>query len=216
MSAMIKDEFGGWMFAEDDRTALVDILIVKFDKKQIDTFLILLEWICFQMKIWYDLPRYQDVEGYAESILNSIKKTIGFLRLLEKEQLAKGIPFGFPHFVGSDFDAEDNRHRNNHVLNIIQTAKTTIPLLEELQSQIERQLQEWKGQPIKPKADSHSFVFDIAKRYFEIFHIMPTTTKTGTFYKVVTIALETVNLPFKSPERKVRDAVKKLKATIAN
>jgi len=76
MSAMIKDEFGGWMFAEDDRTALVDILIVKFDKKQIDTFLILLEWICFQMKIWYDLPRYQDVKGYAEPILNSIKKRL--------------------------------------------------------------------------------------------------------------------------------------------
>ena len=56
MSDMIKDEFGGWMFTEDDRTALADILKAKFDSKQIDNFIVLLQWICFQMKIWQDLP----------------------------------------------------------------------------------------------------------------------------------------------------------------
>jgi len=225
---MIKDLCGGWMFDLVEREALTDILKDKFDSKQIDTFLKLLQWICFQMKIWKeDLPSYQDVKGYAEPILNSIKKTTDYLSLLEKEQIAKGIPFGFPNFIGSDrerylvVDGEvvsilDNRHHNSkHVLNIIQTAKTAIPLLEELQSQFERQLREWKGEPVKPTADSHSFVFDIAKRYFEIFHIMPTTTKKGTFDKVVCIALKSVNLPFEYPERKVRAAVKKLKATIA-
>ena len=225
---MIKDLFGGWMFDLVEREALTDILKDKFDSKQIDTFLKLLQWICFQMKIWKeDLPSYQDVKGYAEPILNSIKKTTDYLSLLEKEQIAKGIPFGFPNFIGSDREKHlfaggkvvstlDNRHHNsNHVLNIIQTAKTAIPLLEELQSQFERQLREWKGEPVKPTADSHSFVFDIAKRYFEIFHIMPTTTKKGTFDKVVCIALKSVNLPFEYPERKVRAAVKKLKATIA-
>ena len=225
---MIKDEFGGWMFDLDEREALTDILKDKFDSKQIDTFLKLLQWICFQMKIWKeDLPSYQDVKGYAEPILNSIKKTTDYLSLLEKEQIAKGIPFGFPNFIGSDRERYlvvdgkvvsilDNRHHNSkHVLNIIQTAKTAIPLLEELQSQFERQLREWKGEPVKPTADSHSFVFDIAKRYFEIFHIMPTTTKKGTFDKVVCIALKSVNLPFEYPEKKVRAAVKKLKATIA-
>ena len=225
---MIKDLCGGWMFDLVEREALTDILKDKFDSKQIDTFLKLLQWICFQMKIWKeDLPSYQDVKGYAEPILNSIKKTTDYLSLLEKEQIAKGIPFGFPNFIGSDrvkhlfvggevVSTLDNRHHNsNHVLNIIQTAKTAIPLLEELQSQFERQLREWKGEPVKPTADSHSFVFDIAKRYFEIFHIMPTTTKKGTFDKVVCIALKSVNLPFEYPERKVRAAVKKLKATIA-
>ena len=225
---MIKDLCGGWMFDLVEREALTDILKDKFDSKQIDTFLKLLQWICFQMKIWKeDLPSYQDVKGYAEPILNSIKKTTDYLSLLEKEQIAKGIPFGFPNFIGSDrerylvVDGEvvsilDNRHHNSkHVLNIIQTAKTAIPLLEELQSQFERQLREWKGEPVKPTADSHSFVFDIAKRYFEIFHIMPTTTKKGTFDKVVCIALKSVNLPFEYPEKKVRAAVKKLKATIA-
>ncbi len=225
---MIKDLCGGWMFDLVEREALTDILKDKFDSKQIDTFLKLLQWICFQMKIWKeDLPSYQDVKGYAEPILNSIKKTTDYLSLLEKEKLAKGIPFGFPNFIGSDREKHlfaggkvvstlDNRHHNsNHVLNIIQTAKTAIPLLEELQSQFERQLREWKGEPVKPTADSHSFVFDIAKRYFEIFHIMPTTTKKGTFDKVVCIALKSVNLPFEYPERKVRAAVKKLKATIA-
>ena len=225
---MIKDPYGGWMFDLVEREALTDILKDKFDSKQIDTFLKLLQWICFQMKIWKeDLPSYQDVKGYAEPILNSIKKTTDYLSLLEKEQIAKGIPFGFPNFIGSDRERYlvvdgkvvsilDNRHHNsNHVLNIIQTAKTAIPLLEELQSQFERQLREWKGEPVKPTADSHSFVFDIAKRYFEIFHIMPTTTKKGTFDKVVCIALKSVNLPFEYPEKKVRAAVKKLKATIA-
>jgi hypothetical protein len=225
---MIKDLCGGWMFDLVEREALTDILKDKFDSKQIDTFLKLLQWICFQMKIWKeDLPSYQDVKGYAEPILNSIKKTTDYLSLLEKEQIAKGIPFGFPNFIGSDRERYlvvdgkvvsilDNRHHNsNHVLNIIQTAKTAIPLLEELQSQFERQLREWKGEPVKPTADSHSFVFDIAKRYFEIFHIMPTTTKKGTFDKVVCIALKSVNLPFEYPEKKVRAAVKKLKATIA-
>jgi hypothetical protein len=225
---MIKDLCGGWMFDLVEREALTDILKDKFDSKQIDTFLKLLQWICFQMKIWKeDLPSYQDVKGYAEPILNSIKKTTDYLSLLEKEQIAKGIPFGFPNFIGSDRERYlvvdgkvvsilDNRHHNSkHVLNIIQTAKTAIPLLEELQSQFERQLREWKGEPVKPTADSHSFVFDIAKRYFEIFHIMPTTTKKGTFDKVLCIALKSVNLPFEYPEKKVRAAVKKLNATIA-
>ena len=210
----------------EDREVLTEILKI-IHRMRVETFLIWLEYICYQMKIWQDLPSFQEVEGYAEPILNSIKKTTDFLRLLEKEKLAKGIPFGFPNFIGSDREKHlfaggkvvstlDNRHHNsNHVLNIIQTAKTAIPLLEELQSQFERQLREWKGEPVKPTADSHSFVFDIAKRYFEIFHIMPTTTKKGTFDKVVCIALKSVNLPFEYPERKVRAAVKKLKATIA-
>ena len=223
-----KTVLAGWKFDSDEREALENILKDKFDNKQIDTYLTMLEWICFQMKIWdEELPSYKEVKLYAEPILNSIKKTTDYLSLLEKEQIAKGIPFGFPNFIGSDRERYlvvdgkvvsilDNRHHNSkHVLNIIQTAKTAIPLLEELQSQFERQLREWKGEPVKPTADSHSFVFDIAKRYFEIFHIMPTTTKKRTFDKVVCIALKSVNLPFEYPERKVRAAVKKLKATIA-
>ena len=101
---MIKDLCGGWMFDLVEREALTDILKDKFDSKQIDTFLKLLQWICFQMKIWKeDLPSYQDVKGYAEPILNSIKKTTDYLSLLEKEQLAKGVPFGFHYFLGNNF-----------------------------------------------------------------------------------------------------------------
>ncbi|MEE3162920.1 MAG: hypothetical protein VX274_06155, partial [SAR324 cluster bacterium] len=70
---MIKDLFGGWMFDLVEREALTDILKDKFDSKQIDTFLILLEFICFQMKIWNEeLLSYQDVKEYAEPIFNSI------------------------------------------------------------------------------------------------------------------------------------------------
>jgi len=91
---MIKDPYGGWMFDLDEREALTDILKAKFDSKQIDTFLELLQFICFQMKIWNEeLLSYQDVKGYADPILNSIKKTTDYLSLLEKEQLAQGIPF---------------------------------------------------------------------------------------------------------------------------
>ncbi len=49
---MIKDPYGGWMFDLDEREALTDILKAKFDSKQIDTFLELLQFICFQTKIW--------------------------------------------------------------------------------------------------------------------------------------------------------------------
>ena len=84
---MIKDLFGGWMFDLDNREALTEILKAKFNSKQIDIFLILLEWICFQMKIWNEeLLSYQEVKEYAEPILNSLKKTTGYLRLLEKEK----------------------------------------------------------------------------------------------------------------------------------
>ena len=169
---MIKDEFGGWKFDLDEREALTDILKDKFDSKQIDTFLELLQFICFQMKIWNEeLLSYQDVKGYADPILNSIKKTTDYLSLLEKEQLAKGVPFGFPHFLGSDSDAEDKRHKSRYVETISNSAKASRISLEELKSQIERQLLEWENPPNRAKADSHSFVFDIAKRYFEIFHI---------------------------------------------
>ena len=89
-----KPEFLGWKFDADERLALGNILKDKFDKKKIDTYLILLEFICFQMKIWNEeLLSYQDVKGYADPILNSIKKTTDYLSLLEKEQLAQGIPF---------------------------------------------------------------------------------------------------------------------------
>ncbi len=236
---MIKDPYGGWMFDLDEREALTDILKAKFDSKQIDTFLELLQFICFQMKIWNEeLLSYQDVKGYAEPILNSIKKTTDYLSLLEKEQLAKGVPFGFPHFVGSDFDSWDNlgqggtvawdhfvdsdfdsldkRHKSRHVYSIIKNTEASRISLEELKSLIERQLQAWINLPTHPSADSHSHVFDMAKRYFEIFHEMPTTTVEGTFYNVVTTAYETVKLPFDFPERKIRQAIKKLKVTIAH
>ena len=44
---------------------------------------------------------------------------------------------------------------------------------------------------------------------------LPTTVE-GTFYKVVTTAYETVKLPFDFPERKIRQAIKKFKVTIAH
>jgi hypothetical protein len=74
---MIKDPYGGWMFDLDEREALTDILKAKFDSKQIDPFLELLQFICFQMKIWNEeLLSYQDVKGYADPILKSIKKRL--------------------------------------------------------------------------------------------------------------------------------------------
>ena len=260
MSDMIKDEFGGWMFTEDDRTALADILKAKFDSKQIDNFIVLLQWICFQMKIWQDLPSGPKIKKKADPLLKSLKKTINHLLWLEKGQLANKIAlkktidnislfekgqyangitnFGFPHFVGSDFDSWDNlgqgstvawdhfvdsdfdsldnRHKSRHVYSIIKNTVASRISLEELKSLIERQLQAWINLPTHPSADSHSHVFDMAKRYFEIFHEMPTTTVEGTFYNVVTTAYETVKLPFDFPERKIRQAIKKLKVTIAH
>ena len=91
MSDMIKDEFGGWMFTEDDRTALADILKAKFDSKQIDNFIVLLQWICFQMKIWQDLPSGPKIKKKADPLLKSLKKTINHLLWLEKGQLANKI-----------------------------------------------------------------------------------------------------------------------------
>ena len=148
---------------------------------------------------------------------NCPKKTIDNISLFEKGQYANGITnFGFPHFVGSDFDSWDKRHKSRHVYSIIKNTEASRISLEELKSLIERQLQAWINLPTHPSADSHSHVFDMAKRYFEIFHEMPTTTVEGTFYNVVTTAYETVKLPFDFPERKIRQAIKKLKMTIAH
>ena len=147
----------------------------------------------------------------------ALKKTIDNISLFEKGQYANGITnFGFPHFVGSDFDSWDKRHKSRHVYSIIKNTEASRISLEELKSLIERQLQAWINLPTHPSADSHSHVFDMAKRYFEIFHEMPTTTVEGTFYNVVTTAYETVKLPFDFPERKIRQAIKKLKMTIAH
>ena len=62
---MKKDEEGGWMFEDADRKAFADIL-KKYDSKQVEPFLTMLEFICFQMKIWKDLPAYQDVKEYFQ------------------------------------------------------------------------------------------------------------------------------------------------------
>ena len=209
---MIKDEFGGWKFDLDEREALTDILKDKFDSKQIDTFLILLEFICFQMKIWNEeLLSYQDVKGYAEPILNSIKKTTDYLSLLEKEQLAKGVPFGFPHFLGSDSDAEDKRHKSRYVETISNSAKASRISLKELKSLIERQLEEWKSKPNRPVADSQSFVFDMARRYLQIFHEIPTAYPRGIFFKIVQKTREILEMKYEDPRKTIEEALKKHK-----
>jgi hypothetical protein len=210
---MIKDPYGGWMFDLDEREALTDILKAKFDSKQIDPFLELLQFICFQMKIWNEeLLSYQDVKGYADPILKSIKKTTDYLSLLEKEQLAKGIPFGFPHFLGSDPHPKDRRHSRNFdssVKTISNSAKASRISLEEIKSLIERQLEEWKSTPNRPVADSHSFVYDMARRYLQIFHEIPTAYPDGIFFKIVQKTREIVGMKFEDPRKSIEAALKK-------
>ena len=210
---MIKDPYGGWMFYLDEREALTDILKAKFDSKQIDPFLELLQFICFQMKIWNEeLLSYQDVKGYADPILKSIKKTTDYLSLLEKEQLAKGIPFGFPHFLGSDPHPKDRRHSRNfdrYVKTISNSAKASRISLEEIKSLIERQLEEWKSTPNRPVADSHSFVYDMARRYLQIFHEIPTAYPDGIFFKIVQKTREIVGMKFEDPRKSIEAALKK-------
>ena len=210
---MIKDEFGGWMFDLDERKALTDILKDKFDSKQIDTFLIMLEFICSQMKIWNeDLLSIKDVKLYVVPILKSFKKTTDYLSLLEKEQLAKGIPFGFPHFLGSDPHPKDRRHSRNFdssVKTISNSAKASRISLEEIKSLIERQLEEWKSTPNRPVADSHSFVYDMARRYLQIFHEIPTAYPDGIFFKIVQKTREIVGMKFEDPRKSIEAALKK-------
>jgi hypothetical protein len=210
---MIKDTYGGWMFDLDEREALTDILKAKFDSKQIDPFLELLQFICFQMKIWNEeLLSYQDVKGYADPILKSIKKTTDYLSLLEKEQLAKGIPFGFPHFLGSDPHPKDRRHSRNFdssVKTISNSAKASRISLEEIKSLIERQLEEWNSTPNRPVADSHSFVYDMARRYLQIFHEIPTAYPDGIFFKIVQKTREIVGMKFEDPRKSIEAALKK-------
>ena len=211
-----KTVLAGWKFDSDEREALENILKDKFDNKQIDTYLTMLEWICFQMKIWdEELPSYKEVKLYAEPILNSIKKTTDYLSLLEKEQLAKGVPFGFPYFLGSDPDPLDKRHKSRYVESISKSAKASRISLEELKAQIENQLLNWEPPPNRAKADSHSLVFDMARRYYQIFYEMPTTTTEGTFFLVVARVFELLGLPSEYPQRPVINAIKKLKKQVS-
>ena len=202
-----KTVFAGWKFDSDEREALENILKDKFDNKQIDIYLTLLEFICFQMKIWdEEILSNKDVKSYINTIFNSINKTNEYLSLLEKEQLAKGVPFGFPHFLGSDRNPEDRRHSRNfdrYVKTISNSAKASRISLEELKSQIERQLLEWKNPPNRAKADSHSFFYDMATKYFQIFNEDPDDKKEGIFYQIVVEVLKILNLPFDAPSRKV-------------
>jgi len=212
-----KTVLAGWKFDSDEREALENILKDKFDNKQIDIYLTLLEFICFQMKIWdEEILSNKDVKSYINTIFNSINKTNEYLSLLEKEQLAKGVPFGFPHFLGSDRNPEDRRHSRNfdrYVKTISNSAKASRISLEELKSQIERQLLEWKNPPNRAEADSHSFYYDMATRYFQIFNEDPDDKKEGIFYQIVVEVLKILNLPFDDPSRKVDQAIEKFKET---
>ena len=207
----------GWKFDSVEREALENILKDKFDNKQIDIYLTLLEFICFQMKIWdEEILSNKDVKSYINTIFNSINKTNEYLSLLEKEQLAKGVPFGFPHFLGSDRNPEDRRHSRNfdrYVKTISNSAKASRISLEELKSQIERQLLEWKNPPNRAKTDSHSFFYDMATKYFQIFNEDPDDKKEGIFYQIVVEVLKILNLPFDAPSRKVDQAIEKFKET---
>ena len=210
-----KTVLAGWKFDSDEREALENILKDKFDNKQIDTYLTMLEWICFQMKAWNEeLLSNKDVKSYITTIFNSINKTNEFLHLLEKEQLAKGVPFGFPHFLGSDRNPEDRRHSRNfdrYVKTISNSAKASRISLEELKSLIERQLEEWKSKPNRPVADSQSFVFDMARRYLQIFHEIPTAYPRGIFFKIVQKTCEILEMKYEDPRKTIEEALKKHK-----
>ena len=209
-----KTVFAGWKFDSDEREALEYILKEKFDSKQIDTFLIMLEFICFQMKAWNEeLLSNKEIKRYVKPIFNSLKKTSDYLRLLEEEQLTKEIPFGYPNYLGSDSTAKDNRHRNTLVRKISKSAEASRISLEELKALIESQLLEWENPPNRPEADSHSFYHDMAMRYFQIFNEIPDDKKEGIFYQIVVEVLKILNLPFADPSRKVDQAIEKFKET---
>jgi hypothetical protein len=209
-----KTVFAGWKFDSDEREALEYILKEKFDSKQIDTFLIMLEFICFQMKAWNEeLLSNKKIKRYAKPIFNSLKKTSDYLRLLEEEQLTKEIPFGYPNYLGSDSTAKDNRHRNTLVRKISKSAEASRISLEELKALIESQLLEWENPPNRPEADSHSFYHDMAMRYFQIFNEIPDKKKDGIFHQIVVEVLSILNLPSDDPSRKVDQAIDKFKKT---
>ena len=207
-----KTVFAGWKFDSDEREALEYILKEKFDSKQIDTFLIMLEFICFQMKAWNEeLLSNKEIKRYAKPIFNSLKKTSDYLRLLEEEQLTKEIPFGYPNYLGSDSTAKDNRHRNTLVKKISKSAEASRISLEELKALIESQLLEWENPPNRPEADSHSFYHDMAMQYFQIFNEIPDKKKDGIFHQIVVEVLSILNLPSDDPSRKVDQAIDKFK-----
>jgi hypothetical protein len=209
-----KTVFAGWKFDSDEREALEYILKEKFDSKQIDTFLIMLEFICFQMKAWNEeLLSNKEIKRYAKPIFNSLKKTSDYLRLLEEEQLTKEIPFGYPNYLGSDSTAKDNRHRNTLVRKISKSAEASRISLEELKALIESQLLEWENPPNRPEADSHSFFHDMAMRYFQIFNEIPDKKKDGIFHQIVVEVLSILNLPSDDPSRKVDQAIEKFERT---
>ncbi len=212
-----KTVLAGWKFDSDEREALEYILKEKFDSKQIDTFLIMLEFICFQMKAWNEeLLSNKKIKRYAKPIFNSLKKTSDYLRLLEEEQLTKEIPFGYPNFLGSDRHPKDRRHSRNfdrYVETISNSAKASRISLEELKSQIEKQLLEWENPPNRPEADSHSFYHDMARRYFQIFNEDPEDKKEGIFYQIVVEVLRILNLKSDDPSRKVDQAIEKYEET---
>ena len=209
-----KTVLAGWKFDSDEREALEYILKEKFDSKQIDTFLIMLEFICFQMKAWNEeLLSNKEIKRYAKPIFNSLKKTSDYLRLLEEEQLTKEIPFGYPNYLGSDSTAKDNRHRNTLVRKISKSAEASRISLEELKALIESQLLEWENPPNRAEADSHSFYYDMAMRYFQIFNEIPDKKKDGIFHQIVVEVLSILNLPSDDPSRKVDQAIDKFKMT---
>ena len=213
----IDGKFAGWKFDSDEREAFEYILKEKFDNKQIDTYLTMLEFICFQMKAWNEeLLSNKEVKRHAKPIFNSLKKTSDYLRLLEEEQLTKEISLRYPNFLGSDPHPEDRRHNSRsdrYIENIRVSAKESRITLEELKSQIEKQLLEWENPPNRPEADSHSFYYDMARRYFQIFNEDPDDKKEGIFYQIIVEVLTILKLPFDDPSRKVDQAIKKFKET---
>ena len=213
----IDGKFAGWKFDSDEREAFEYILKEKFDNKQIDTYLTMLEFICFQMKAWNEeLLSNKEVKRHAKPIFNSLKKTSDYLRLLEEEQLTKEIPLGYPNFLGSDPHPEDRRHNSRsdrYIENIRVSAKESRITLEELKSQIEKQLLEWENPPNRPEADSHSFYYDMARRYFQIFNEDPDDKKEGIFYQIIVEVLTILKLPFDDPSRKVDQAIDKFQET---
>lgn len=202
----------GWIFTETEKKTIREAFLsithkgkikVSAPEENIVRFIDNLELLCSVKKYWFaDRPKRAKIRETRQHILTDCKATLGHLKLIHQCEVDISRYDNLEYF-----DPEEDDPVTDFRVQSWQDAMAALHPLEKFIDTLETYHLSEEKTPGRDKADSDNFIRKIKDVYIE--HIgKPTSTETGTFFKIVRVILEIFDLPFDDPSRAIRAALK--------
>lgn len=194
-----------WQFTEEERDCFrrVSFKKHKIKKTDIEDFINHIEIYCWDMKRASENLKESEVKLLRADILSDCKKA--FRRL---EHIWRGRVYLEPFTLPSrEVSKEDKEKDTKFLLQVLKKSRGAADSLLDFIKLLKSDSGMQKRSVGRPKADQIGFIKKIAEIYRQ--HVGRTSAYPyGPFYEVVSIALEAVGLPSKSPGRGIKEALK--------